>query len=456
MKPMRHTRLAIAAATAAALVLAGCGSSNDAATTPGAGTTAPTSAAAPSSGASSAPTAAESTEAQSGESSTAAPAGSGEKLPAAQLKLLFGSSGKAETDALNAAAKAWSADSGSTVEVTPAQDLTQQLAQGFAAGNAPDLFYVGADQLANYAKAGNLLAYGDELSNKADFYPALTSSFTYDGKLYCAPKDMSTLGLIINTDLWAKAGLTDADIPTNWDQLAAVSKKLTTGDTVGLTIAPERDRLNAFMVQNGSFLVADDGTTLTANDQKNVDALAFVKKLIDEGSVKFPSQLDSGWAGEAFGKGKAVMTIEGNWIVGFLKNDYPAIKYKAVELPAGPAGDKGTLVFTNCWGISATTKAPEQAKAFVEFLTSTDQQLEFANAFGVIPSVESAKAAYTEKFPANEAFVAGVEYARGVVNLPGITDVMADFNSQLQGLATADPKAILDSVQENLTDAIGG
>ena len=151
----------------------------------------------------------------------------------ASLKLLFGSSGPAETDALNAATKAWSAESGSTVTVTPAQDLIQQLAQGFSSGQAPDVFYVGADQFANYAKAGNLLDYADSLSNADDFYPALKDSFTYDGKFYCAPKDMSTLALFINTDMWTAAGLTDADIPKNWDDLSAVAKKLTSGNVAG-------------------------------------------------------------------------------------------------------------------------------------------------------------------------------------------------------------------------------
>ncbi len=374
----------------------------------------------------------------------------------AQLQLLFGSSGTAETNALTEAANAWGSENGSTVEVTPAQDLTQQLAQGFSSGTAPDVFYVGADQVANYAKAGNLLAYGDELPNKDDFYSVLKDAFTYDGTFYCAPKDMSTLALFINTDLWTAAGLTDADIPTTWDQLATVAAKLNTGGVAGLSVAPERDRVDSFLVQNGSYLVAEDGTTITANDPKNVEALGFVKKLLTDGVLKTPAELDSGWAGEAFGKGAAAMTIEGNWLLGALKSDYPDLKYTVAELPAGPTGTKGTLVFTNCWGISATTQYPEQAKSFVEYMTGTDQQMKFATAFGVIPSVQSAQADYLSQFAANEPFVKGVDYARGVVNLPGITDVLADFNSQLQDLANADPQNILDSVQENLTAALGG
>ena len=379
----------------------------------------------------------------------------GPKLPPANLTMLIGSSGPAETKAVTAAAAAWSKSSGSKATVQAAQDLTQQLAQGFASGKAPDVFYVGADQLANYAKAGDLLAYGDSLPNKDDFYPTLKDSFTYDGKFYCAPKDVSTLALFINNALWKKAGLTDADIPTNWDQLATVAKKLTNGKVPGLALSPERDRIDAFFVQNGSYLVDDAGKP-TVNDQKNIDALTYVKKLYTDGSMRFPKDLGAGWAGEAFGKQLAAMTIEGNWLLGSMSTDYPNVKYTVAQLPAGPTGTKGTLSFTNCWGISATTKSPDQAKAMVAYLTQTDQQLNFAKAFGVIPSIKSAQAQYLKDFPKNKPFVDGIAYAKGVVSAPGIADVLTDFNSQLQGLPNTDPKAILDSVQDNLSTALGG
>ena len=51
---------------------------------------------------------------------------------------------------------------------------------------------------------------------------------------------MSTLALFINTEMWSEAGLADADIPTNWDQLSTVAKKLSTPTVAGITISPER------------------------------------------------------------------------------------------------------------------------------------------------------------------------------------------------------------------------
>ncbi|MET3804531.1 multiple sugar transport system substrate-binding protein [Nakamurella sp. UYEF19] len=463
MKTRHLGRIGVAAAGLAVLmVTSACGGASNA--SPGATSAAPASTPSAASSTASAaggsmassPASAASSGASTGAPSSGgdAPSGSVAALPAAKLDVLIGSSGPAETEAVTAAAAAWGKSSGSTATVAAAQDLTQQLAQGFAAGKAPDVFYVGADQVANYAKAGNLLPYADSLTDAADFYPSLKQSFTYDGKFYCAPKDFSTLALFINTDMWKKAGLTDADIPKNWDGLAAVAKKLTAGKVPGLVMSPEHDRLDAFMVQNGSNLVDADGKP-TVNDQKNIDALTFAKKLYTDGSMKWPKDLGAGWAGEAFGKSEAAMTIEGNWLLGSMTKDYPTTKYKVVELPTGPTGVKGTLSFTNCWGIAATTKSPDQAKALVQYLTGTDQQLAFAKAFGVIPSVQSAADAYLKANPNNAPFVNGVSYAKGVVSAPGITDVLTDFNSQLQGLSTGDPKAILDSVQDNLTSAMG-
>src|SRR5207248_7217579 len=93
---------------------------------------------------------------------------------------------------------------GIQVNVVVASDLGQQLAQGFASGNPPDIFNLGNDVVANYAKAGDLAPL-DNLKNVKSFFPSLRAAYTYKGHLYAAPKDFSTLALVINTASWAKA-----------------------------------------------------------------------------------------------------------------------------------------------------------------------------------------------------------------------------------------------------------
>ena len=371
------------------------------------------------------------------------------------LSILIGSSGDAETKAVTAAAAAWSKTSGIGATVQAANNLDQQLAQGFASGKPADVFYVSTSSLTGYASNGSLLAYGDQLPNKNDFYPTLTKAFTYGGKFYCAPKDFSTLALYINTADWKAAGLTDADIPTTWDQLTAVAKKLTTPDHVGLTMSPQYERVGAFMAQAGGSLTNADQTAATADSAANVSGLDYVKQLLTAGSLKFSSDLGESWGGDAFGKGKAAMTVEGNWLTGSMSSSYPSVGYQVVQLPKGPAG-AATLQFTNCWGIAAASPNQKAALALVEYLTGTNQQLTFAKEFGVMPSVQSAAKQWEQQYPQYAAFLDEAPGARGMPNKPGTADAISNFDSQVAQLASSDPKTLLAGLQKNLAAALKG
>jgi multiple sugar transport system substrate-binding protein len=371
----------------------------------------------------------------------------------ASLSVLIASSGDAETGAVTEAADAWAEETGNEVEVIVATDITQQLTQGFAGGSPPDLFYVDAGVFADYATAGNLYPYADQLENNDDFYEPLRETFTLEGEQYCAPKDFSTLALQINTASWEAAGLTDDDIPTTWEELVTVAETLTTDDQAGIVIGTGRDRVGAFLVQNGSFWVDGAEGTVTATDESNVEALEFVQEMLANGSAVLPPDVDSGWGGEAFGTERAAMTMEGNWIRGAMSNDYPDVDYVVAELPEGPAG-KGTLLFTQCWGIAA--ESPNQAAAvdLVDFLTSPEQQLAAAEAFGVMPSRQAAEEDYVAAFPDDAPFIAGGEYGQGPVTLPGLTPALGDLDSQLEQLASTDPAQILESFQTNAESAL--
>ncbi len=363
-----------------------------------------------------------------------------------------------DTDSLAALqdlADTWTETSGVEVDVQPASDMNQQLSQGFAAGNPPDVFWVDASLLPTYADAGNLWPYGDEMTD-VDFYPALVDSFTYDDQLYCAPKDFSNLGLVINTDMWAAAGLTDADIPTNWDELQTVAQQLTTPEVAGLVIGDTRDRVGAFMVQAGGWITNADQTEMTIDSPEAIAGLTEVQELLESGAAKFPKQVDSGWGGEAIGTGKAAMTIEGNWFKSAAGADYPDLNWRVAELPEGPAG-KGTLTFTQCWAIAEASSQKEDALDFVKSLYTPEIQTDLANRFGVMPSIESAREQYIATVPeAEQAWLAGADYAQGPVSAVGMDPVMKDLDTLIQQLPGIDPAEIASQTQQNGEAVLGG
>ena len=426
MKHQTSTLTALGITTA--LLLAACGSSDD--------------------GGANEPVGGDATQDTSGSGSSAEPSGDG-----TELTMLIASSGDAETNSVIAATEAWAAESGNSVEVLVATDINQELAQGFAAGNPPDIFYLDASRFGDSAQAGNLYAYTAEGND--DFYESLRQTFTYDGTQYCAPKDFSTLALQINTEAWAGAGLTDADIPTTYDDLADVAAQLTTGDQVGLVLGSGIDRAGAFVVGNGGWWLNDDSTEPTADTPEVLAGMQYVQDNIAAGSFALASTVDAGWGGEAFGTQRGAMVIEGNWIRGAMKNDYPDVEYTVVELPEGPAGP-GTLQFTQCWAIAADSDNQDQAVDLVNFLTTPEQQMAFAEDFGVMPSRQAAAADYEAAFPENAAFIAGGEYGHGPISAPGLDAVVADLNSQLEAIGDADLKSVLASFDTNANAELGG
>lgn len=368
-----------------------------------------------------------------------------------KISVLIGSSGAAETQAVTDAVAAWSATSGVEAEVIPANNLEQQLSQGFASGNPSDVFYLSTDALSGYAANNSLQPYGDRI-DAASFYDALVEAFTLDGVFYAAPKDFSTLALIINKKSWADAGLTDSDVPTTWDEFSTVAEALTNDGQVGFGTSPEYQRLGAFMAQAGGELVTDGKAT--ANSQGCIDGLTYIQDLLGKGFAKLTTELGAGWGGEAFGKELCAMTIEGNWISGAMQSDYPSVEYVVAELPAGPAG-KGTLQFTNAWGLASDSGNQGAALDLVTSLISPEQQMAFAEAFGVMPSLKATGEEWKTKFPDQAAFLAGAEHAKNPPAQAGVSAVISDLNAKLESIRTADIKALLDEVQANLEAALG-
>ena len=107
-------------------------------------------------------------------------------------------------------------------------------------------------------------------------------------------------------------------------------------------------------------------------------------------------------------------------------------------------------------GIAAKSKYKDQAIKFVEAMTTGEQQMTFAKAFGVMPSRQSVRDQYTTAFPADKPFIAGADYAQGPVNAPKMDSVVGDLDTGLQGLANGNPKTILATFDKNAKAALGG
>lgn len=337
-------------------------------------------------------------------------------------------------------------------------DYDTKLQTSMAGGAPPDVFYIDSFKLPDFTAAGSIAAIGDELENPDDFYPNLRAAFTIDGTFYCPPKDFSTLALQYNTDMFDAAELEYPTVDWTWDDLSAAAEKLTDADNgvYGLSLSADLARWIAFLYQAGGSITNDDFTAMTLDSPEAQEAMDFYVGLVQDGYAAQPADLDSGWPGEAFGKERAAMVIEGNWIVPFLGDQYPDLNWGVAELPAGPGG-QATMSFTVCYGMPVDAVHPEASLRLINFLTGPEGMKQWTDLGLAMPTRESLSAGWLEKFPELSPFLNGAAYSHPWQFRPGFADVMDTINSGLQeaftGLTTSEQ--VLQQAQDVGTQVLG-
>ncbi|MFN8530849.1 MAG: sugar ABC transporter substrate-binding protein [Anaerolineae bacterium] len=376
------------------------------------------------------------------------------------LRVWTGSSSPAENDFKTAQFRAFEeANPGVTVEELISPDYGTQITAALASGDYPDVFTVGQFDFPSYLDSGVLLAAGDAIEAQDDIFPNLLAAFSdADGNAYCVPKDFSTLALFYNKDLFDAAGVAYPTADWTWADMTAAAEAITAlGQTtddgvgvVGFSAQADRNRWMSFLYGNGATVSNEDGTS-AINSPEAVAALDFYASFVSGGTGAIPGDLGgAGWNGEAFGKGYAAMTVEGNWAIGYLQDQFPDLSWGVAEVPLSPAGTHGSLTFTECWAVGASTQHPEQAWALVNFLTGTEGAASVATAgFGVMPARASASEAWLATRGEEYApFVNAAQYAIAPVFPLGYGDFTTAIDEGTTAVLTGEQTA-----QEMLDDA---
>ncbi|MCS6843779.1 MAG: sugar ABC transporter substrate-binding protein [Caldilineales bacterium] len=268
-----------------------------------------------------------------------------------------------------------------TVDFQPIPaDFQTKLKAMMAGGTAPDVFYVDDQLMTAFGPTGQLLALDPYIAeagaSRADFIPALLTIFTLDGKTYGLPKDWGTLGLVYLPEAFQAAGIPEPTPAWTWNDLKAAAEAIQkTGKYGGFCMNADWARFAPFAFGNGGAYATDDFSAPLLDTPAVIEAAKFVTDMKKAGTIVTSSDVGAGWCGEAIGKKLVGMTYEGGWMVNFMRQNYPDVVWKAVELPAGPKG-KASVIFTNAIGVNASTKFPRAAAALTIFLTSRYNQAE--------------------------------------------------------------------------------
>ncbi|WP_205472188.1 ABC transporter substrate-binding protein [Nocardioides sp. SYSU D00038] len=264
-------------------------------------------------------------------------------------------------------------------ENVPAEQAAQVLSTRIAGNNAPDVAYVNASDVADYASrsaAVDLVNYIDrsEVVDPDDYVEAFRQFVTYDEKLWGLPMGGETTGLFYRTDLFEEAGIDGP--PATWEEFEETAAALTdeSANRYGFEVfAPESAYyFQPWLYQAGGDLMSPDGKEIAFNSDEARTAAEFYVNLAKYAPKDYLNS--NSWDGRvAFAEGQVGMYMAGAWFAGTLTEEFPDIegKWATAPLPEGEAGCKTTIAGDSLVMMDQT-KNPDAAWLWMEFLSRPD------------------------------------------------------------------------------------
>jgi multiple sugar transport system substrate-binding protein len=243
-----------------------------------------------------------------------------------------------------------------------------KLPTAFAAGEGPDIFLLSPGDFLRYYNGGVLADLTPHMDKGvvAD-YGASLSSRMVDGKVYALPMEVEPLAMFYDVAAWEKAKLSEADIPTTWDQMLDVGDKLRATGMPGLVFETLPGYFQNFtwycwMWQGGGDVLDHAGNP--AFDSKATrQALQLWQDAVKHGMAPSTDPAAGDLVG-AFRSGQAAMWQNGIWQVAALKAGAPDLKYGVFKLPTPPGGSYTTTLGGWSFCANAQGRNPDAAAEF--------------------------------------------------------------------------------------------
>jgi multiple sugar transport system substrate-binding protein len=307
-----------------------------------------------------------------------------------------------------------------TMEVQPWDTIAQKLPSAWATGQGPDLATPNFDPnvVEKYLDTKSLLAL-DDVGDTSLLAPAAIEAFTVDDELYAVPANVATLQLYYNKALFSAAGIDQP--PATFEEFKADAAALADGETVGLSLA-DHETIQMWPILQwleGGDIVDDDGCSVL-DSPENVAGLQSWVDLVESGAA--PVGLTGAESDSLFSAGKAAMQLNGPWAAaGYAE---AGIDFGVAAVPVGADGPV-TLGSTVPMAASAQTEHPAEAQEFLEWWTSQDAQRQFALASGFPPvrtdladdpelAANEIVAAFASALPTARLYLVGVDGATQV------------------------------------------
>ncbi|WP_046970711.1 sugar ABC transporter substrate-binding protein [Dyella japonica] len=284
------------------------------------------------------------------------------------------------------------------VQQLPLSAAHQKLLTAFAGGSTPDLSQLGNTWLPEFVALRALAPLQQRVAASTvvkpdDYFDHIWSTNLIDGELYGVPWYVDTRLLFYRRDLLKAAGF-DAP-PRNWAEwrrmLAALSQP--GKGTYGILLPTnEYEQLMSLALEQPEAMLRDGGRYGNFRSDGFKRALAFYVDTFRLQQAPAITAVEAGNPWEEFGRGVYAFYFSGPWNIGEFRQRLPAAReneWATAPLPGpdgagtGAAGGSSLVVFRR-------STHQDEAWALIEFLSRPDVQQRFYDLLGDMPARRSA------------------------------------------------------------------
>ena len=305
----------------------------------------------------------------------------------------------------------------------PWDQYFQKLAVSYSGGTQPDVHGLGFGQLISTVDQGKYLDLQpyiekDQWEGTSDFFPDILQAGQWENGQYgLLMPDLRPLAW--RKDYLAEAGLNPESPPETLDELfqyADQLKVIGNGQTTrsGLDIQTsngEQSYLSLLLLFGENIYDQDGSPTFDSPT-----SIALVKKLVElykAGTFMGSNAQQTG--GTPFAQGQAAMAFVSPANIASLVQSVGEEQVEWGLPPAGPDGQRTTLMLGTFLTAAKASKHPEEAWEFIKFWFSPENQITLTTKTGAIPPLQSIKDEYLTRFPNNQVIYDAMNNAQGYI-----------------------------------------
>ena len=299
-------------------------------------------------------------------------------------------------------------------------------------GSVADVFHMNGVNINKYADGGVLLPLDEYIAGSeidlANYPEAMNEMYNYDGTQYGIAMDYDTIGLWYNKALFDKAGVAYPTSDWTWDDLTAAAAAITgiEDGVYGISAAYDEQSgfYNTVFAEGGWFV---DGENFGFNEPGTRAGIQCWIDLMEAGYSPSEASVEENAAYLQFMAGKLGMIFSGDWMVQYYSSEDSSVAdvCDVVELPLMSTGKRASVIHGKANCISVATEHPDEAWAWVEYLSGPEAMQRLGEMGIAIPSYLEYSSLF---FDANPQYNMGI-YADAAANYSYVYPASA-FNAE--------------------------